>query len=260
MGRWSVPWFKSPSPVPPPLVQAVCVEPTGENTGWSDDNTYGNRLFVPGGPVLGGLVANEITNVVTAERLPGPPQPTTVHLYRSDFVQSTPPRNYAIYANVRYGAGLASNVLRIDWTMGVQFSIVCDRVAVDILPYVPLGGAFTSDLNLTFGATVGRGRGQPGTSSPTFTSSRVTVANAASTAFVVPDLARRFRILGIDRGASNVYAVGNFVGVFPTDLSLTADRFATADWWPLPGGAQTIVYANNGAAPVTLQFQFEIGL
>ena len=174
----------NPPPVGLPRVETV--EPT--NGWWQQQGAFGFR-FQGTTPDLPG----EVIPLFQNPNLPGPPAPWWVSFFRFDrnvAADAGPNPNGDLRARVTYGVGGALNVIELDLIQGIQFPVVASFIQCDLVTYAPEADGPYSPIDVTAGATIGKGAGS-GSMPPTYTTPIVT-SDAGTTDFTVaiPDFAR----------------------------------------------------------------------
>ena len=168
---------------PPP--NAVVIEPTGGP--WKNSNRWGNSLKNVAMP----LEANQTLAVFEGDDIPGPPRVQSILLSRA--ASSTVTSNADFRARIDYGIGGLNDFFLMDWTRGVQFSLVANWVRVTAITYAPKANAvYSGGGTVTIGAAIAEGtieKSEPAT----FTEGSTNIATLTSLDILtIPQFARSF--------------------------------------------------------------------
>jgi len=156
--------------------------------GWWTGNSAFGRQRIGDLPAVG-----DQEDLWDSGRLPGPPQPICLQLYRSDR-QVAVQANRDVHAVITYGAGGASNTFRCDWRSGSQMSLVANTIRIAIETRLVVAGIVTGTLEgIVLGGTVGMG---PGPKGPVvFTPRSVqTLISGTSLQDAIPDFATGYNL------------------------------------------------------------------
>lgn len=236
---------------------AVPVEPVEGY--WTGNAKFGQR-FQGRMPATPGVLIPCLENA----KLPGPPQPWTIHLFRSDrnaINEGDPINNSELRARITYGAGGASSQFECDVISGAQFSLVCNSVRVDFVSYRPntrpavpyLGGQA-----LIVGAMLGKGAcatKQPVTLTTEFTED-------SSWTVPIPDFARSVAVVTPEDDPATLAGIRLLLqGPAITngfDIGLYPDIVRTGV--PIAGGLTHATIDNNLVAGNGMALQFFLSL
>ena len=245
-------------------ILAVPVEPTEGY--WTGNPSFGQR-FQGSLPAVEGQAVNLIDN----SKLPGPPQPWTINLFRSNknlANEGSPAQNADVRARITYGAGGASNTFDVDVLAGTQFELVCNSLRVDLVGYnpCPSTGPYVPGPGLIIGALFGKGSAAPALS-PTFTTEFFHRAEDASVDLEIPDFARSFNF------HTNNTTIADFAGCLITfttpgvavkaiDIAEFYKELTSEAGLVLPGGVNqvTINMAANPTPDTFYALQWKLAL
>lgn len=191
----------------PPFPQDLAGSPHGSlprievvepNVGWwTQAGAFGFRYQGPVPSLAGGTIP--LTEQI---RLPGPPRLWWIHWFRysrSIFDEASP--NYGVWdlrGRVTYGVGGAQNIVECDVAAGIQMSVVCNSIKVDLVTYAPYVNSFDEepytpgDVGVVAGAMFGDGSAA-GALPPTWSSQTLQAAGLTGImdrVVAVPDFAR----------------------------------------------------------------------
>lgn len=121
---------------PPPAAPGAPVQIIEPVTGWwNQSGAFGFRYQ---GPIP--ATAGEIIPLTEQIRLPGPPRLWWIHWFRfsrSIGGEAVPYGTWDLRGRVTYGVGGAQNIVEVDVAAGIQMSVVCSSLKVDLLTYAP---------------------------------------------------------------------------------------------------------------------------
>lgn len=178
-------------PPPPGSIQRVLAESPTDGW-WRQAGAFGFRY-------QGDVPPNEGDVIPLTEQLnlPGHPRVWTMHWFRySRDVATEASPDYGTWdlrGRITYGVGGASNVIECDVMSGMQLSLVCNSVKVDMISYNPLNfGVYSpGQVGVVAGAMFGDGAAgaalPPTWSTPVY---RCGVDGSLEVDIVVPDFAR----------------------------------------------------------------------
>lgn len=191
-GGYAPPFPQDLQQAPPSgLPRAEVIEPS--RGWWTQEGAFGFRYQGPVPSLAGGVIP-----LTEQLRLPGPPRLWWVHWFRysrSIADEFTPYGNWDLRGRVTYGVGGAQNIVEVDVAAGIQMSVVCNSIKVDLVTYNPqLSPLATYDpggVGVVAGAMFGDGSAA-GALPPTYTTPIATADGAGVIAYdlPVPDFAR----------------------------------------------------------------------
>lgn len=215
-----------------------------------------------------------LVQVLSNPSIAGDAVPIGVHLFKPDRVAPSVSENADARAKITYGSGAAENSFFCDWD--AQFSLVCQRITVELQTYPPLSEdvepyAASATREVIFGALIGRGAcPSGGADSLGFTSDGVLVGAASQVVYDIPDFARRYYpVVSKDPVSGGVMPSGAELANMTVALlnqatyqlsvvALSEDILARG--LPIPGGIARISFGNANADAFHLIHHFKLGL
>lgn len=236
---------------------------TPRKGGWSGDNQLGHvEPFRQS--------SNDRQTVLKLDEW-GPPEIWTVSLA----IDTRPDDNtlaYDVVAEINFGAGGSTQVVKIDWNQGAQISLPMN--AVNVIAFyrgISVGVTNTNDLRLS--AQISRGSRSEG-GAPVFTiAKRQILANGAADVFELPAFATGVKLVPSFSGSPGTIATGDIAEVYHADvIVMTLDNivaggvnaamrgsdFLTIPTLPVAGGARFVRVNNGSGGSITYDLIAEI--
>ena len=233
------------------------------NGGWSGDNQLGNvEPFRQ--------TANDRQTILKMDEW-GPPDVWTVSLG----IDHKPDDNslaYDIVAEIGFGVGGATQVVKIDWNQGAQISLPMN--AINIMAFyrgLSVGVTRTTDLRLS--AQIARGSRAEG-AGPIFTiAKREVLANGDAVRFALPEFATGVKVVPSFAGSPGTITTADIAEIYNAGLIVmtldnvvaggvnTAMRgidFLTIPWLTVAAGARFVQVLNSTGGSVTFDLVAEI--